>query len=305
MLSTFLLPHFTYRRHCARTLAHAVSGKAGLGPMFDARNWRHFSTYAFRSFVCNVCGRHGKPFFDFPDLERRHSHRIGELRETLQCRGCGATLRHRALATALLELATAAIGRPQASIKEAAAAGFGGLRVLDTDSYSPIARLLRRLPNYLVSSFRPGLPFDHEIEPGHYNVDLEKMGFDDASFDLVITSDVMEHVRDDDAAHREIARILRPGGHYVFTVPYDDACDDEHLLVDSSGPEDRYLVPPQYHGDPISGGILAYRVYGRSLHRRLAAVGLDASYRLIDDPEALIIAGDVFVAARVAGGGAR
>ena len=80
MLSTLLLPHFTYRRHCARSLVHAVSGKAGLGPMFDARNWRHFSTYAFRSFVCNVCGRSGKPFFDFPDLERRHSHRIGELR---------------------------------------------------------------------------------------------------------------------------------------------------------------------------------------------------------------------------------
>lgn len=305
MLSTLLLPHFTYRRHCARTLAYAISGKAGPGPMFDGRNWRHFSTYALRSFVCNVCGRQGKPFFDFPDLERRRTHRIGELRETLQCRGCGATLRHRALAAVLLELASAASGRPLASINEAVASDFGGLRVLDTDSYSPIARILRRLPQYLVSSFRPGLPFDHEIEPGHYNINLEKIGFDPATFDLVITSDVMEHVRNDTAAHREIARILRPGGHYVFTVPYDDSCEDEHLLVDSSGPEDRFLVPPQYHGDPISGGILAYRVYGRSLPRRLAEVGLSAHYRLIDDPKALIVAGDVFVATRVAEGPAQ
>ena len=298
MLST-LLPHYTYRRHVARTLVNAATGKAGLGPVFDVQNWRYFSAYARRRFDCNVCGHSGTPFFDFPDLPRRRLHRIGELRETLQCRHCGATVRHRALAAALLEVASRAAGTRFGTIESAAAGGFGGLRVLDSDSFSPIARRLRRLPHYLVSSFRPELPFDQEIEPGHHNVDLQRMGFADASFDLVVTSDVMEHVRDDAAAHREIARILRPGGHYVFTVPYDDGCEDEHQLVDASGPQDRHLVPPQYHGDPISGGILAYRVYGRSLTRRLIEVGLDAHYRLVDDARSLIVAGDVFVATRL------
>lgn len=301
MLLSFLLPHYTYRRHCARTLVLAASGKAGLRPFFDAQNWRYFNQYAGRRFDCNVCGKSGKPFFDFPDLERRRLHRIGELRETLQCRHCGATLRHRALAAALLDLASRAAGRQLDTIEAAAAAGFGGLRVLDSDSYSPIARRLRRLPNYLVSSFRPEKPFDQELEPGHYNVNLERMGFADASFDLVVTSDVMEHVRDDRAAHREISRILRPGGHYVFTVPYDDQSADEHLLVDTSEPSDRFLVPPQYHGDPISGGILAYRVYGRSLSQQLAEVGLDTSFRWVNDEAALIVNGDVFIATRRAG----
>ena len=295
---TSVLPHFTYRRHGVRALVNFLKGRGGLAPFLDGDNWAYYRRHARQTFRCNVCAESGRPFFDFPDLALRREHRIGELRETLICTHCGATVRHRALAAALLKQLSAAVGRPMASVKEAAAAGLEGLRVLDSDSYSPIARLLRPLPGYLVSSFRPERAFDTEIEPGHFNLNLEKMGFSDASFDLVLTSDVMEHVRNDGAAHAEIARILRPGGHYVFTVPYDDACADEHRLVDTSGPDDRHLVPPQLHGDPISGGILAYRVYGRSLKGQLAAVGLDAEYMLINDDAALIIDGDVFTATR-------
>ena len=40
-----------------------------------------------------------------------------------------------------------------------------------------------------------------------------------ASFDAVIASDVLEHIADDGAAAREIARVLRPGGVFIFSVP--------------------------------------------------------------------------------------
>ena len=295
---TSLLPHFTYRRHGVRALVNFVKGKGSLGPFLDGDNWQYYRQYTAQRFQCNVCGESGKPFFDFPDLALRKAHRIGVLRETLICTHCGATMRHRTLAAALLQLASEVGGQPLHTVKEAAASGLAGLRVLDSDSYSPIARILRQLPHYLVSSFRPELPFDSEIEPGHFNVNLERMGFSTASFDVVMTSDVMEHVRNDTAAHAEIARILRPGGHYLFTVPYDDNCADEHRLVDTSGPEDRYLVAPQYHGDPISGGILAYRVYGRSIHRQLKEIGLPVEFSRLNDAKSLIVDGDVFVATR-------
>ena len=40
-----------------------------------------------------------------------------------------------------------------------------------------------------------------------------------ASFDAVIASDVLEHIADDAAAAREIGRVLRPGGVFIFSVP--------------------------------------------------------------------------------------
>jgi SAM-dependent methyltransferase len=45
------------------------------------------------------------------------------------------------------------------------------------------------------------------------------MPFADASFDLVLATDVIEHVDDDALALAEIARVLAPGGQVLITVP--------------------------------------------------------------------------------------
>jgi SAM-dependent methyltransferase len=49
--------------------------------------------------------------------------------------------------------------------------------------------------------------------------DVRDMPFDDASFDLVLATDVLEHVDEDDIAIREIARVLKPRGRALVTVP--------------------------------------------------------------------------------------
>ena len=41
----------------------------------------------------------------------------------------------------------------------------------------------------------------------------------DASFDLVCMFDAIEHIEDDDRAMREVARVLKPGGHVLVSVP--------------------------------------------------------------------------------------
>jgi SAM-dependent methyltransferase len=43
--------------------------------------------------------------------------------------------------------------------------------------------------------------------------------FPEGSFDVVLALDVLEHIPDHEAAAREIARVLRPGGHALITVP--------------------------------------------------------------------------------------
>jgi hypothetical protein len=293
-----LLPRFSYRRLAASLTWQQLRGRVELRRRLVPQNWRYFRIYASAPLVCNVCGCTGPAFFDFPDLELRREHRIGELRETLQCRHCGATMRHRTLAHAILTLVSAVHGKPVASIAEAAKLSLAGLRVLDSDSFSPISERLRPLDNYVRSSYVADRPFGTELEHNRFNVDLERMHFPDASFDMVLTSDVAEHIRDIDAAHREIARVLRPGGHYVFTVPYDPCCPTHHVLVDTSGPEDVFLVPKQIHGDPLTGGILAYRVFGRAIFEDLAHVGLQARFQQVDDDRALILGGDVFIATK-------
>lgn len=51
------------------------------------------------------------------------------------------------------------------------------------------------------------------------NASVLKLPFADGSFDVVIASEVIEHIPDDEAALREITRVTRSGGTIVVTVP--------------------------------------------------------------------------------------
>jgi SAM-dependent methyltransferase len=50
-------------------------------------------------------------------------------------------------------------------------------------------------------------------------IDGTSLPFADGSFDVVMSFDVFEHIRDSDAHLREVARVLRPGGSYVLQTP--------------------------------------------------------------------------------------
>jgi SAM-dependent methyltransferase len=47
----------------------------------------------------------------------------------------------------------------------------------------------------------------------------DKMPFEDASFQTVISNSVLEHIPDLDAVLLETARVLKPGGMFIFCVP--------------------------------------------------------------------------------------
>ena len=49
---------------------------------------------------------------------------------------------------------------------------------------------------------------------------VENLPFDDASFDGVISLSVLEYVPDPERALAEMARVLRPGGQMVISIPY-------------------------------------------------------------------------------------
>src|SRR5579871_6418260 len=49
--------------------------------------------------------------------------------------------------------------------------------------------------------------------------DLQTLDFPEAAFDAVVCGEVLEHLADDRGATRRLARVLRPGGVMVLTVP--------------------------------------------------------------------------------------
>lgn len=50
----------------------------------------------------------------------------------------------------------------------------------------------------------------------------------DASLDLVVAFDVLEHLVDDDSCVAEVHRVLRPGGTFLVAVPADPRLWSEH-----------------------------------------------------------------------------
>jgi SAM-dependent methyltransferase len=92
--------------------------------------------------------------------------------------------------------------------------------------------------------------------------DATALPFPDGSFDKVIAAEVLEHVRADQAAISEVARVLRPGGVAAVTVP---AWLPERIC---------WRLSDDYHNVP--GGHL--RIFTRAeLQAKLTRAGLQLS----------------------------
>ena len=232
-----------------------------------------------------------------PDTEMCRHHGIDVLRETLSCKSCGSTNRQRTLAHALISVLQRQFAYEGAALGDLTRRA-GKVEIWDTDAFGPLGASVGSVANVTRSKYLPQLPFGVETEPGVYNIDLQRVSFRSNRFDVILTSDVMEHVRDDRSAHAEIFRCLRPGGAYLFTVPYAEDRARTLRLVDTSSAEDVFLEPPHYHGDPISGKILAYRIYGRDLIERLTEAGFDVRFEKSELAAEGIFAGDCFIATK-------
>lgn len=60
----------------------------------------------------------------------------------------------------------------------------------------------------------------------------------DGAADLVLCSEVLEHIEDDGAALDELARVLAPGGRLLITVPTPPAVDDPAHVREGYRPEE-------------------------------------------------------------------
>ena len=130
-----------------------------------------------------------------------------------------------------------------------------------------------------------------KIIKGTRHEDLQKLSFPSRSLDLVLTSDVLEHMPSPYDAHREIFRVLKRGGRHIFTVPFAPLAveDDVRAVIEDS--KIRYLTEKLYHGDPVhhGEGILVWTIFGVEMMRKLEAIGFDARAWNLYEPESGIV----------------
>lgn len=98
--------------------------------------------------------------------------------------------------------------------------------------------------------------------------DATRLPFRDGAFDVIVTSEVLEHIQDDVTALKELSRVLKPGGTFAATVP-------------SWFPEKvNWMLSDEYHAPYVEGGHV--RIYSATeLRAKVRAAGLSviASHR--------------------------
>lgn len=114
------------------------------------------------------------------------------------------------------------------------------------------AKLARECRNYSTSHFFENHKTGVMHPTGFRCENIEALTFSDASFDLFVTQDVMEHIMNPDKAFKEIARVLRPGGAHIFSAPLiNKTTKSERMASVSPGGEIIHHHPPEYHGNPV------------------------------------------------------
>ncbi len=244
-----------------------------------------FKGHQFIKGFCNICGHQTRFYFEDPALYR----------ESLNCGNCLSTSRYRSIARGILRAIELDCGIQAHSLAGLTAfQSSKRLRVYDTQPPFYYATCAYPVPDLLensgwidieLSQYKPNKQLGIRLGSGITNQNLECLTFDDEKFDIVITSDIMEHVRLDDRAHHEIHRVLKPGGAYVFTVPHNRNRTNTLVrvqVIDPADPDkDVHLLEPEYHGDTNNDagcGVLSYRVYGTELDAYLTGLGFEVAY---------------------------
>ncbi len=140
-------------------------------------------------------------------------------------------------------------------------------------------KILKEYPHFCCSTYDPDIEAGKKIGNRIYCQNVEELTFDSESFDIVISEDIFEHVRDYKKGFKSVFRVLKPGGYHIFTVPCNFHIPTI-VRVDTSTDEDIHLLSPEYHDDIIRGRILAYRTFGIDIFETLESLGFKTTVHL-------------------------
>lgn len=211
--------------------------------------------------ICNFCGTKG--IFEGS---------IKHAREQFHCTNCNASLRYRDQAAAILSV----VGRGNSVYLDHLVKQpfVRKLKIWEAAIRGPFIRRFRQVDDYtqsyLFEDLEPG-----ETRDGVICQDLEALTFDSDSFDLIISSDVMEHVNKPATVLSEIARVLRPGGSYVFSIPIRwplPKTSSTRAKIENG--ELIHIQEPHYHRSGLDEKSLVFTDFGTDILSMGEMVGL-------------------------------
>jgi hypothetical protein len=145
--------------------------------------------------LCSICGAKG-------EFVRGTGH---STRESFPCPSCRASLRYRDQAALVLD--EFARGRSISLANLVASGRMAEIDIYEPALKGPFVNAFKALPRYVRSYYWPERAPGAVDAHGVRNEDITALSFGDNSFDLVITSDVMEHVYEYKSAFAEIFRV--------------------------------------------------------------------------------------------------
>lgn len=140
------------------------------------------------------------------------------------CTNCGSNLRSIALADAI----RCHFGTKDSLLEFVTSHAAAEFAVLELNGAGTLTSTLSKLPGYIYAEYP--------------EVDMHALPYDDATFDVLVHSDTLEHVPNPIHALQECRRVLKKGGALCFTVP---------IIVERMTRSREGLVK-SYHGNPAT-----------------------------------------------------
>ena len=160
---------------------------------------------------------------------------------------------------------------------------YPDLGIYITEQLTPIYKyFLNRFPQTIGSEFLGNaVPRGASNSDGIRNENLCALTFKDHSFDVLVSLDVFEHIPAYQDAFKECARVLKPGGRLMWSVPFIPSSRTNSIRAKLVEGNVQHILPPEYHGDPLSSnGILCFQHFGWEMLDEMKQAGFRDAYAI-------------------------
>ncbi len=247
---------------------------------------RYFSSYndeVFSKKNCPVCGSNSgmiRKGVLWPDLVFQWQLTPAwanwiDQREGLQCIECKCNLRSQQIAECISEIMNNRLGIRASSFSELCSKKeMQSLVVAETNAAGNLHQQLSKLKRLYYSEYG-------STDPSVPSEDLQNLSYDDNYFDLIINSDVLEHVPNVELALSEIIRVLKNDGHYIFSVPVVWIQNQSRTRAKIENNRILHLAPPSFHGNEGSerNDFLVFHEFGTDFVQVCKEVGFSLELR--------------------------